>query len=88
MLVETMKAASKKIQRKWTPKNFRIDDEFGCLTHAEKLEEMVDGLKFKVGRTKFPESNKWGDHAWCVTSKGSIIDPYFQWRFPNDWHLI
>ena len=82
-----MKAASKKLQSKWIPKDFHVDDEFGCLTNAERLEETIKGLRFQTGWTRFP-GDKWGCHAWCVTSKGSIIDPYFQWRFPNEWHLI
>ena len=82
-----MKAASISTQRKWIPKNFQIDEEFGCLTNAERLEKRVKGLKFQVGRTRLPR-DKWGDHAWCITPKGSIIDPYFKWRFPNKWHLI
>lgn len=82
-----MKAASLKLQRKWTPKNFCIDGEFGCLTHAEKLAKNKK-LTFTVGKTRLGKKDKWGYHAWCVTMRGSIIDPYFQWRFPNEWHLI
>ena len=81
-----MRAAPTQLQNKWIPKNFRIDEEFGCLTHAEKLER-VKGLEFQVGRTRFPK-DKWGDHAWCVTTRGSIIDPYFQWLFPDKWDQI
>jgi len=82
-----MKAASIRTQKKWIPKNFLIDEEFGCLTHAERLESEVTRLTFQVGRTRFP-GDKWGDHAWCVTPSGSIIDPFFQWMFPDTWHLI
>lgn len=82
-----MKAASLQTQRKWTPKNFRIDEEFGCLTHAEKLAKNKK-LTFTVGRTRLGKKDKWGDHAWCITKRGSIIDPYFQWRFPDEWQSI
>ena len=81
-----MKAASVKTQRKWIPKDFQVDDEFGCLTAAEDLSEAVEGLTIRYGRTRL--SGKWGDHAWCTTPRGSIIDPYYQWAFPDLWHLI
>ena len=82
-----MRASSKKLQGRWIPKDFRIDKEFGCLTHAEKLCQNKK-LTFTVGRTRLGKKDKWGEHAWCITKRGSIIDPYFQWRFPNEWHLI
>lgn len=82
------KAASKKVQAKWIPKSFRIDDEFGCLTHAERLAKSNIKLTFQVGKTRIVGSKKWGDHAWCISPKGNIIDPYFQWLFPNDWKNI
>lgn len=82
-----MKAASSKIQNQWIPKNFTIDDEFGCLTNAENLAKKNPDLKLQVGRTRLIKE-KWGDHCWCVNPKGKIIDPYFQYCFPTQWHLI
>ncbi len=80
------KAASYKTQQKWIPVNYHIDDEFNCLTNAENLSEMT-GLQLKVGRTRSP-GEKWGDHMWCCTPRGAIIDPYYQWLFPQIWKLI
>jgi len=86
--MKNKKAASLNIQKRWIPKNFCIDDEFGCLTNAENLIRANHHLGFQVGRTRILGDKKWGDHAWCVTPKGDIIDPYFQWRFPKQWRLI
>jgi len=72
-----MRAAPLNIQKRWTPKGFNVDDEYGCLTIAERLAKAKPRLKFTVGRTRFIGEKKWGDHAWCVNPKGNIIDPYF-----------
>lgn len=77
-------AASLKTQRKWIPKGFQIDDEFGCLTCSESLNEISNKLKLVYGITRFP-NGKWGDHAWNITPQGSIIDPYYMEKFPDTW---
>ena len=82
-----MKVASLKVQKKWIPKDFRIDEEFGCQTCAEQLEASNPNLTFQIGRTRIGK-DKWGDHAWCTNPYGDIIDPYFQWRFPNECNRI
>jgi len=75
--LHVMRAAPLNIQKRWTPKGFNVDDEYGCLTIAERLAKAKPRLKFTVGRTRFIGEKKWGDHAWCVNPKGNIIDPYF-----------
>lgn len=83
-----MIASPLKTQKRWTPKGFTIDDEYGCLTNSERLEKANPKLRLVVGRTRIIGERKWGDHAWCVTPKGDIIDPYFIWRFPSEWNRI
>ena len=71
-----------KSKNKHVPSNFRIDDEFGCLTHAEQLARLNPKLEYVEGWVKAP-GEKWGEnaHAWCQTKSGEIVDPYFEWRF-------
>ena len=73
---------------KWIPKGFKIDDEFGCQTAAETLAKRVPKLRMVVGRTRLQSERQWGDHKWCVTPDGTIVDPYFRWRFPDEWRDI
>jgi hypothetical protein len=68
------------------PKNYRLDLEFVCFTNAENLSRMNRNFKYVEGLARFKgdkSKNAWGEHAWCVTKQGVIVDPYFEWKFPG-----
>lgn len=68
------------------PKSYRLDLDFVCFTNAENLANVNLKLRYVEGeaRIKGDKSRRaWGHHAWCVTSNGTIVDPYFEWKFPN-----
>lgn len=73
---------------KWVPARYRIDEEFNCLTNSERLADRNPSLTWVVGRARRRGSKKWGDHAWCETPAGQIVDPYFRHRFPDHYQEI
>ena len=76
------------IQRQSIPPGFSLDMEYGCLTNAEALAEANPALRFVVGNTRIIGETTWGEHAWCETGEGQIIDPYFMQRFTSTWNRI
>jgi hypothetical protein len=84
----TYTAAPSLSEGQWIPKSYAIDDEeCNCLGNAERLADENPKLRFTVGYAKLP-GKRWGEHAWCVTPRGQIIDPYFQKLFPKSWRTI
>lgn len=74
--------------KKWVPKGYQIDDEVGCLTNSENLAKAVPQLRLVQGYTRFPGERQFGEHQWCETPQGEIVDPYFQHKFPDRWATI
>ena len=72
----------------WVPKDYKLDDEFGCLTNAENLAKVNPELRYVEGWTRIRGTKKWGAHAWCVAPDGTIVDPYFKCRFSDDWQNV
>jgi hypothetical protein len=79
-------------QPKWrsknrhVPKQYRLDLEFNCFTNSENLAKLNPKLTYVEGEARLKgdkSKNAWGEHAWCVTKKGAVVDPYFEWKFPN-----
>lgn len=79
------------IQPKWRSRNplvpagYRLDLEYVCFTNAENLS-MVTGYTYVEGEARLrgdEGKDAWGDHAWCVTAEGVVVDPYFEWMFPG-----
>ena len=82
-----MRAATRATQHRWIPARFRLDLEFGCITNAERLHRSDSRLKLVVGRTRLG-CGRWGDHVWCSTPRGAVIDPYFMNLFPDRWGSV
>src|SRR3954468_17394055 len=53
-----------------------------CLGHTERLVAANPELRQAMGYAKGNDGT-WGAHTWAVSPKGEIVDPYFEWRFPN-----
>jgi len=87
-------------QPKWTSKNphvpaiYRLDLEFVCFTNAQNLADMNTRLTYVEGLCRLKgdcSKDAWGEHAWCVTPNGEVVDPYFEWKFPGEsleYHAI
>jgi hypothetical protein len=73
---------------KWIPKKFKIDDEFGCLSNAERLAKANPRLRYVEGFTRFRGTREWGAHAWCIAPDTTIVDPYFKHIYPSTWENI
>lgn len=78
-------------QPSWTsanplvPETYRLDLDFVCFTNAENLADLT-GYEYVEGRARLvggESETAWGDHAWCVTADGVVVDPYFEWKFPE-----
>ena len=83
------RAASVKTQKKWVPERFRlIKGPNRCYSNADRLARSNKLLRMVEGITRIDKKDKWGEHAWCITPSGSVIDPYFRHRFPKEWHYI
>lgn len=67
------------------PADYRLDLEYVCFTNAQNLADLT-GYTYVEGKARFQgdtTTNAWGHHAWCVTADGVVVDPYFEWMFPN-----
>jgi hypothetical protein len=83
------KAAPLRTQRKWVPQHFRlIKGPNRCYSNADNLIKAKPQLRQVRGITRLGKGDGWGDHAWCITPHGHIIDPYFIHRFPKEWQDI
>ena len=83
-----LKAASKRTQKRWVPKNFRtLKGPNRCYSVADKLGRSNKRLTVVYGFARTNKHCQWDEHAFCVTPNGSIIDPYFMQRF-DDWATI
>jgi hypothetical protein len=68
------------------PAAYRLDLEFVCFTNAENLAALAPHLSYVEGLARLLDdesSNAWGEHAWCQTEAGEVVDPYFEWKFPG-----
>jgi hypothetical protein len=84
-----LKASSKRTQVKWISRSFRlIKGANRCISNAENLIKQNKRLRLVEGKTRLNKRDKWGDHFWCITPRGNIIDPYFMFRFPTEWKDI
>lgn len=82
---ETGKQPTWRSKNPLVPANYRLNLEFVCFTNAEKLARItklrcVTGLCRQKGDTS---ETAWGEHCWCITKTGEIVDPYFEWKFPG-----
>lgn len=62
------------------PRSYRLDPEFNCLTNSENLARSNRKLRYVEGWARMGDEAE-GAHAWCTAPDGSIVDPYFEWRF-------
>jgi len=68
------------------PKSYRLDLEYNCYTNNENAAKLNPNLIVVYGwcRLKGDTSkDAWGNHCWCKTKTGEIVDPYFEWKFPG-----
>ena len=66
------------------PRTYRLDHESNCLGNSENLADMNPKLELVSGYCKRPTDKQWGSHQWCVARDGTIVDPFFEWRFGPD----
>jgi hypothetical protein len=67
------------------PKEYRLDLAFNCFTNAKNLAKMNPKLIYREGYCREKgKKGEWGNHAWCETAQGEIVDPYFEWKFPGE----
>lgn len=82
---ETGKQPAWRSKNPLVPNTYRLNLEYVCFTNAERLARKAK-LRVVIGlcRMKGDQSNNaWGEHCWCISSKGEIVDVYFEWKFPG-----
>jgi hypothetical protein len=85
---ETGEATEWRSANPLVPAGYLLDLGFNCLTNAENLALLSPGLHYVEGQARLRSGDtSWGDHAWCETAKGEVVDPYFEWKFP-DQHIV
>ena len=60
-----------------------LDDEFGCLTNAERLATKNPKLRYVEGWARLADGRQRGAHARCVAPNGKAVDPFFAREFPG-----